>query len=298
MNQNNPFRKATKEQAKLRLALEGVSGAGKTYTALLLAAQLGDQVAVIDTERGSAAKYADQFAFDTLTLTDFHPKHYIDAIAAAVSYGYNVVVIDSLSHAWSGKGGALELVDNATARSTSKNSYFAWKDVTPLHNALIDAITGANAHVIATMRSKTEYVVEKRDGKDVPRKVGMAAIQRDGMEYEFDIVGTMDVDHNMIIAKSRCPALADAVIARPDYRLADTIKTWLTDGAAPHWAKNGGGEKFVARMKELGLNSTDVLANLEPDLLLERLSDTTLTFEEAMARLDEMANGGHDGSLR
>ena len=233
---SNPFRQATKARAKLRLALIGPSGSGKTYTALTLAQRLaaGGSVAVLDTERGSASLYADLFRFDVLELTSFHPRQYIDAIQAAAEAGYAVVVIDSLSHAWMGKDGALQLVDDAQARQTTRNSYTAWREVTPLHNALVDALVSAPIHVIATLRSKTEYVQEKDDrGKTVIRKVGLAPVQRDGLEYEFTVVAEMDQDNTLIVSKSRIPQIAAAVIRKPDANLADTLLTWLDAGSEP-----------------------------------------------------------------
>ena len=124
---------ATKKAAKLRLALVGPAGSGKTYSALAIATGLGSKIALIDTEHGSAALYADKFAFDTCNLETFSPDSYVEAIKGAEAEGYDVIIIDSLSHAWIGKDGALEQVDQATRRSGSKNSYFAWRDVTPKH---------------------------------------------------------------------------------------------------------------------------------------------------------------------
>lgn len=227
----NPFKKATKTRAKLRLALMGTSGSGKTYTALSVAQVLG-KVAVIDTEHGSASKYASIFAFDVLELNSYHPQKYIEAIQAAAAAGYDVVIIDSLSHAWSGTGGALELVDQAAKRSQSKNSYMAWGEVTPIQNKLIEAMIGTPIHVIATLRSKTEYVLDKDDrGKSTPRKVGMAPVQRDGMEYEFDVVGELDMSNTLIITKSRVPELSGAVMEKPGKALGETLLAWLQDGA-------------------------------------------------------------------
>lgn len=229
----NPFKPATKEQSKLRMALIGPSGSGKTWTALSIASELG-KVALIDTERGSASKYAGDFQFDVMELTDYSPLRYIEAIKAAAAFGYDVVVIDSLSHAWNAPGGVLDMVDKAAKRSQSNNSFAAWRDVTPVHNQLIDALVGTNIHLIATMRSKTEYVLETNErGKTMPRKVGLAPVQRDGMEYEFDIFAEMDVENTLMISKTRCSALNGAVIAKPGKNVAEVIKAWLTDGAIP-----------------------------------------------------------------
>lgn len=226
------FKKATKTQAKLRMALIGPSGAGKTYSALNIARNLGDRVALIDTEHGSASKYADIFDFDTLELETFSPETYVQAIESAVAAGYDVLVIDSLSHAWMGKEGALEQVDKAAKRSRSSNTFAAWRDVTPMHNKLVDTILGARLHVIATLRAKMEYVQEKdKDGKTIVRKVGLAPIQRDGVEYEFDIVADMDLNLDMVISKTRCTAITGGIFNKPGAEVAGILKGWLTSGA-------------------------------------------------------------------
>jgi hypothetical protein len=216
------------------VAIDGPSGAGKTFTALIAAGVLaqGGRVAVIDTERGSASLYSDRFDFDVLELTNFNPQNYIDAIEAAEQAGYGVVVIDSLSHAWEGEGGALDMVDQASKRSQSGNSYTAWKNVTPLQRKLVDAMLQSPCHIVATMRSKTEYVLETNErGKQVPKKIGMAPVQRQGMEYEFTIVADMDIDHNLAVSKSRCEALADKVVLKPDARFWQIFVDWLNSGA-------------------------------------------------------------------
>lgn len=228
------FTKATKSRAKLRLALIGPSGCGKTYTALTLATAIGGPVAVIDTEHGSASKYADLFGFDVLEPDSFAPAVYVRAIQEAEAAGYNVLVIDSLSHAWMGKDGALEQVDRAAKRSPSGNSYVAWRDVTPQHNALVEAMIACRMHLIVTMRAKMEYEQVKDDkGKTTIRKVGLAPIQRDGLEYEFDVVGDMTQDNTLMVSKTRCPVLNGAIIERPDANLAKVLLKWLDDGAEP-----------------------------------------------------------------
>jgi AAA domain len=230
-----PFQKAVKRNSKLRMAIAGIAGSGKTFTSLTLATALakGSSIALIDTEHGSASKYADQFSFDSLELSNFDPRNYINAIHEAERDGYAVLIIDSLSHAWNGTGGALELVESiarkvAARRDKTPNTFNAWSDVTPLQNKLIDTILASSIHIIATMRSKTEYIVEKdADGKQVPRKVGMAPIQRADVEYEFDIYADMDAANNMIIQKSRCSALYGQIYSKPESSLAEVIQTWL-----------------------------------------------------------------------
>lgn len=226
------FRPATKYEAKLRIAITGPSGSGKTLTSLILGTRLvkeyGGNLALIDTERGSASKYADLFTFDTLELESFHPNEYIDAIKTAEQAGYKVLIIDSLSHAWAGKDGALELVDRAAAADKNANSFAAWRNVTPLHQRLMDSIMGSSIHIIATMRSKMGYVqTQDERGRTVIMKVGMQSIQREGTEYEFDIVGDMDLEHNLLISKSRYPALMGQLIQNPNEDLATDIIEWL-----------------------------------------------------------------------
>lgn len=226
------FVKATKKQSKLRLDLEGPAGGGKTFSALAIASGLGDKTALIDTERGSASLYSDKFNFDVAELETFAPHLFTEKIREAERAGYDVIIIDSLSHAWTGKGGALEMKDNA-ARKNGGNTWTAWRDVTPEHNDLVDAILQCKAHIIVTMRTKMEHVQEKDDkGRTVIRKFGLKPIQREGMEYEFTIVGDM-AEGVMTVSKSRYDRLAGAVVSRPGKELGLQLRAWLESGEAP-----------------------------------------------------------------
>lgn len=220
------FKKATKSQIKIRLALSGASGSGKTYSALAIAQHLGDSIALIDTEHGSASRYADRFTFDTCELNDHHPAKYIEAIKAAESAGYEVIIIDSLSHAWFSE---LELAGKG---------FDGWKNVRPLERKLIDAMIGSSSHIIATMRSKTEWIMEEYTAKDgktkqAPKKIGTAPIQSSGIEYEFDLAGELDYNHILTISKSRCPELADKTFLNPGKDVADTLKAWIGQPQQP-----------------------------------------------------------------
>lgn len=213
------FKKATKAQIKIRLAISGPSGSGKTYTSLAIATALGKRVAVIDTEHGSASRYADLFDFEVCELDNHHPAKYIEAIQAAERMGFDVIIADSFSHAWFAE---LELAGKG---------FDGWKNVRPLERKLIEKIVSSPAHIIATMRSKTEYVMEEyvKDGrtKNAPKKVGMAPIQSSGIEYEFDIAGELDHNHIMSISKSRCPALTDQTFLNPGKNIADELLRWI-----------------------------------------------------------------------
>ena len=229
------FKKAIRKQAFLRLALMGTAGSGKTYTALLLAKHLGcRKIAVIDSERGSAKLYSDLVDFDVCELESFAAERYIDAIVFAERAGYDCIIIDSLSHAWAGKDGILEYKDKRTDVSRSKDSFGAgWRDATPLHNKLVDSILAFKGHVIATLRTKTEYVLEAgANGKMTPRRVGMAPVQRDGVEYEFTVVGDFIEAEKLEITKTRCSALAGQLLTRPGREMAETLVAWLNSGEA------------------------------------------------------------------
>lgn len=228
------FKPATRKKSRLRMALDGVSGSGKTFTALRFAFALGQRVAVINTESGAVEKYlglapdGTPWQFDVGYLQDFSPTSYTAAILQAGKEGYDVVIVDSLSHAWAGAGGALELKDKKGG-----NSFTAWKDITPMHNRMIEAILHSPCHTIVTMRSKTGYVLETdQRGQSVPRKIGMEPVQRNGMEYEFDIYGSIDCDHVLKISKSRCPEVADAVVVKPSAEFMRPVIDWLNDGSA------------------------------------------------------------------
>jgi hypothetical protein len=228
------FKQAVKSESRLRLALTGPSGSGKTFSALGIATGLGSRIAVVDTERGSASKYAGDFTFDVMELDSHHPQNYIDAIHAAEMEGYDVLIIDSLSHAWTGRDGALDLVDKAIKKAQSGNSFAAWRDITPLHNALVDTILCARLHIIVTMRAKTEYVVEEDGrGKKVPKKIGLAPVQREGVEYEFDVVGDLNLDHELIVSKTRCSILTGKIIPKPGAGMGQTLKGWLHGETLP-----------------------------------------------------------------
>lgn len=229
------FQKAIKERLKARVALEGPTGAGKTWTALEWATVLADggDVAVIDTEHRSASYYADKYNFDTLHWpAPYDPVQLAKTVNDAGS-DYAVIVIDSLTHFWNGEGGTLDMVDNYAQRNKG-NQFGGWKTATPAFRYLIDSVLASPCHVVCTMRSKMEHVQEKKGDRTVIRKVGMAPEMRNGIEYEFTVVGELDTDHHLAITKSRCDLIADKV-AQPHRagELAQVFAGWLDTGAEP-----------------------------------------------------------------
>lgn len=241
--------KAVKYGAKLRLALYGPSGSGKTYSSLKMAMELAGngRVLVIDSERGSASKYADQFDFDVIELTDFHPSTYVEAInLAARSKEHTVLVIDSITQEWNGQRGALELVGG---------DFTEWKKVTPLHNAFINAMLDLNKHLIVTMRAKEGHSMEKEEGKRaVIKKIGMEPIQRGEIQYEFDVVGLLDSENIMDIVKTRCSDLQGVSFPKPGKEFVDVITPWLE--GSPRIITSDRLNKLYARGKKSAIWAT------------------------------------------
>ena len=227
--------RAQKKKQKLKIALAGISGSGKTYSALTLAFSMCQKVCVIDTECGSASLYSDHFPeYDVLELqAPYSPQRYIEAIKMAETAGYECIIIDSLSHEWNGTGGCLDMV-NAVAK-IDRNSYTAWGKVTPHHDSLINHMISAQTHIIVTMRTKTAYEMGINDkGKQAPVKVGMAPTQRDGVEYEFTIVFDIDQSHNFTCSKDRTSLFNNVDIPQPlNKDVGKKILDWLDSGIEP-----------------------------------------------------------------
>jgi hypothetical protein len=230
---NFEIHRATKRRAKLRLGMSGPAGSGKTYSALLIASGLGGRIGMIDTEHGSGELYADLLpeGYDVITLTPpYTPARYVEAIRMLERAGAQTIIVDSLSHAWTGEGGSLDRQGKIADKSG--NSWAAWRQVTPEHNALVEALLQSPCHVIATMRAKTEYVQEKDDrtGKLTVRKIGLAPVMRDGIEYEFTVFMELDAQHQAFVSKDRT-RLLDGSIIRPDVDTGRQLLTWLETGA-------------------------------------------------------------------
>lgn len=180
------------------MALQGPSGSGKTKSSLLIAYGLcgsWEKIGVIDTENRSADLYADLGPYQVLPLTaPFTPERYMEALNICISAGMQVIVVDSVSHEWEGIGGILE-----THSGMLGNSFQNWAKLTPRHNAFVQTLLQCDAHVIGTIRAKQEYVLSEKNGKQVPEKVGLKGVTRDGMDYEFTVV--LDLDSML---KARC----------------------------------------------------------------------------------------------
>jgi KaiC/GvpD/RAD55 family RecA-like ATPase len=225
------FKKAERKKAKLRLALSGTSGSGKTYGALQIAKGIGGKVAVLDTERGSASLYADMMDFDVVELgPPYEPERFIEVMDAAAKAGYDILIIDSITHEWKGAGGMLEIVDNIARAKFRGNSYAAWNEGDKRHRRFIDAMLHSPLHIIVTMRSKAVYVEGERNGKKTIEKQGAAPEQRDGIEYEFTAVLDLTVDGNLAVkSKDRTRLFNDPFRISED--TGRKLREWLESGA-------------------------------------------------------------------
>jgi hypothetical protein len=196
------FEKAKRSKCKIKVSIAGASGSGKTYSALCVAKGMVsnlNKVAVIDTENGSSHLYSHLGDFSVLTLgAPYSPEAYIMAINEAIKNGYECIIIDSLSHEWQGPGGIIDIHGQMEG-----NSFTNWSKVTPRHNALIQKIVTSPVHIIATLRSKTEYVMQQKNGKSVPEKMGLKSVQRDDCEYEFTVAFELNKYHVAAVSKDR-----------------------------------------------------------------------------------------------
>jgi energy-coupling factor transporter ATP-binding protein EcfA2 len=228
------FKQAERTQLWLRCALFGPSGSGKTMTALRMAKGMADktggQFAVIDTEARSASKYSDRIPFIVDDLERKTVDDYINSMHEAARMGYQVLVIDSLSHAWRE---LTDEVDRIAQASTSKNTFSPWAKVNPKQKRFIDAILNFPGHIIATMRSKTEWVIgENRNGKTAPEKLGLAPEQGKGIEYEFDLLIELNQRHQALVTKDRTGKFQDETIDKPGEDFGILLCEWLAGGKA------------------------------------------------------------------
>lgn len=245
---------AKRKQAKIKLGIQGCSGSGKTMSALFIAYGLcgnWSKVAVIDTENYSASLYAHLGAFKVLNIAaPFTPEKYIEAIRLCESAGIEVIIVDSISHEWEGSGGILDIHGNMQG-----NSFANWSKVTPRHNSFIQAILQSPAHIIGTIRSKQEYVLSERNGKQVPEKVGMKGVTREGMDYEFTMVFDINIKHFATASKDRTGLFMD----KPEFKITsetgERILAWCNEGV-PHEPK----EDFLIRIN--GCKSFEELTKL------------------------------------
>ena len=223
------LRKASRRHTKIKCALQGPSGSGKTYSAILMARGLckeWNEIVVIDTENNSADLYSHLGEYNVFDLkAPFTPEAYINALEECQKANMKVIIIDSLSHEWEGDGGIL-----ATHSAMAGNSFTNWSKLTPRHNALIQKILQSTAHVIATLRTKQDYVLTEKNGKQVPEKVGLKSITRDGMDYEFTLVFDLDIKHQAVASKDRTGLFTKAPQFFINENTGEQILEWCKQG--------------------------------------------------------------------
>ena len=205
------LRQSQRKKAKIKLAIEGCSGSGKTYSSLLLASGITswDKIAIIDSENGSADLYANLGNYNVLALeTPFTPEKYIQAIEICEKAGMEVIIVDSISHCWE------YLLEYHS--SLQGNSFTNWGKITPRQNSFIQKILNSDSHVICTMRTKQDFILTEKNGKMVPQKVGLKAVMRDGVDYEFTIVFDIDIKHYATISKDR----TGLFIGKPEFTIS------------------------------------------------------------------------------
>lgn len=300
-----PFKKAQRQASKLRLALAGAAGSGKTYSSLLIAQGLLKQgkIGLIDTERGSGDLYAGEFEYDTYLLNPpYSIDRYIEAVNEAVAEQYEILIIDSLSHAWAGDGGILELHDSLTARSASRNKFSAWREVTPIQNKFIDHLLGVPMDLIVTMRSKTVYeIAEDERGKKKPVKIGTAPIQRGDLDHEFTAVLDLELNTHLATSSKDRTSLFDGKSFVPTQEVGKMLRNWLDEGHPRRPANEVyseiilklGGKETEKQLKLLWKNYQDTIQTL-PQNLREDLRNKFREKSEACAAAEEIMKGQQD----
>ena len=262
------LRRSERRKSKLRLGISGPAGSGKTYSSLKMAYGISkdwSKVALIDTENGSGDLYADLGEYSVITITaPYTPERYIEAIKLCEAAGMEVVIIDSLSHAWAGEGGLLDQQGKIADNSKSGNSYAAWRTITPKHNALVEKMLATECHVIATLRAKTEYVQEKdQNGKTIIRKVGMQSIQKDGMEYEFTIFFDIGQGHVANATKDRTSLFGDRYFT-PNEQIGEELKEWLESGKEPPFKVTKDIiERLISQARKAGHDDAKINSSLD-----------------------------------
>lgn len=275
------FKKAERKNAKLRLALSGPTGAGKTESALRLATGIGGRIAVGDTENDSASLYADQYDFETVNITPpYTPEKFTSVIKAAEKSGFDILILDSITHEWSGVGGCLEMVDKLAPKFKG-NTWAAWSEVTPKHRAFIDAILHSSIHIIVTLRSKMETIQEDMgNGKKKVKKVGMKSEQRDGIEYEFTTVLDLDADHFALATKDRTRIFVEPLIITKETGFQ--LQQWLLSGSADVTIDGNQFLELEELMKQAGVNIDSYCSKRKMNSLMDIQAQK---FEETKTKL-------------
>ena len=247
-------KKAQREKVKLKIALDGPSDSGKTYSALRMAYGItGDwsRIAVADTENKSALYYAGPMTSTEWKHIDFppdyHPTRWIELIKYVEKLkDIDVLILDSISHEWEGDGGCMDLIDKIN------KGWSGWRKVTPFHNSFIDKMRQSQLHIIATMRTKSEYVTEQNaKGQTVPKKVGLKANQRDGTDYEFGVVFDIEINHFTNVSKDRTGLFANRGPFMITEETGKELLEWSMGGVEPSAKREGATTSKIDQLLQL-----------------------------------------------
>lgn len=256
---------ASRKRVKIKCALQGPSSSGKTKSGLFIAYGLcGDwsKIAVIDTENRSSELYSELGPYKVLHLEPpFNPEKYIEALAVCVQAGMEVVMVDSLTHEWE------YILD--THGALPGNSFTNWSKFTPRHNAFVNAMLQANVHIIGTIRTKQDYVLSEKNGKQIPEKVGLKGVQRDGIDYEFTLVFDLNTNLTARASKDR----TQLFFGKPEF-----IPTEETGRAILQWCNIG--EVQVQPMTE-----QDLVKSIDSCNTVEELNALFNTYPQFQASL-------------
>ena len=289
-------KKAKREKIYVKLALMAPSGGGKTYGGLRLATGMAEEIKketgkdpkilLANTEGKRGYYYADEFSYDIVDIDPPHnPEKYVELIDFAVAEGYDILIIDSSSHEWEGKGGCLELQQQAGG------TYQSWAKVTPRHNKFINAIADSQIHIIATMRGKDQYEMEKDDrGRTTVTKLGVGAKQRDGFEYEFTCTFLIDQKTNMATAQKDNTHIFEGETA--------TLLSEAYGRKLIQWANSGEGYTPVVRKEETVDASEDELKAIKKDIIAKCTELGGTKNEALMTELKNFTANGNPNAIK
>lgn len=235
------FEEAKREATPVVISVAGRSGSGKTYSSLLLARGLAGptgKVGVIDSENKRSRMYADDPAIGGFVVSDLYPPYtsdaYIRQIDEAEKTGVDVLVIDSMSHEWTGIGGAIEQADAINAKSR-KPGPTAWIKPKVNHRRLVNRLLAAQCHVICCLRAEHKMIAYMDNGEQkFAESEHLIPEQEKRFIYEMTLSATLDnVTHLPVFTKCPKPLLG----ALEDGKLigretGEIIRTWV-DGGAP-----------------------------------------------------------------
>lgn len=281
------FKKASRKKSKLRLLISGLSGSGKTYSSLLIASGIGKKIAVIDTERGSASLYSNLIDFDVLDLPNFQVETYIAAIKQAAKLGYDVIIIDSITHAWD------KIKEEADKNKKGQNGVSGWAVATPLYKRFVDEIVSCPTNIIATTRVKTEWLFEEYEesGRKKVRsvRIGLAQEQKAGIESEFTLAMNLDSENVATFIKDRTQKFLGKAITKPGVEFGEELLEWLNEGEEVLMVTNEQLKRFDELISNLKISPERVINRLEmkgfktkEDMTQQAAADCIAAMEETL----------------